>query len=49
MRDNATGVVICEDGNERLVYEQALNFTDFPEPGVKLYFCNGTILLPSEY
>ena len=49
VRDNATGVVTCDDGNGRIVYEQALNFTDFPEPGIKLYFCNGTILLPSEY
>ena len=49
VRDNATGNVTCDDGNGRIVYEQALSFTDFPEPGIKLYFCNGTILLPSEY
>ena len=47
--DNAIGIVTCDDGNGDIVYEQALNFTDFPEPGIKLYFCNGTILLPSEY
>lgn len=49
VRDNATGVVTCDDGNGRIVYEQTLNFTDFPEPGIRLYFCSGTILLPSEY
>lgn len=49
VRENATGVVTCDDGNGNIVYEQALNFTDFPEPGIRLYFCNGTILLPSEY
>jgi hypothetical protein len=49
VRDNATGVVTCDDGNGRIVYEQTLSFTDFPEPRIKLYFCNGTISLPSEY
>ncbi len=46
---NATGAVTCDDGNGNIVYEQSLNFTYFPRPGIKLYFCNGTILLPSEY
>jgi hypothetical protein len=49
VRDNATGVVTCDEGNGTVIYEQALNFTDFPKPGIRLYFCNGTILLPSEY
>lgn len=45
VRSDATGIVTCDDGNGNVVYEQALNFTDFPEPGIKLYFCNSTILL----
>jgi hypothetical protein len=49
VREDATGVVTCDDGNGRIVYEQTLNFTDFPDPGIRLYFCNGTVLLPSEY
>jgi hypothetical protein len=49
VRENATGVVTCDDGNGHLVYEQVLNFTDFPEPGIRLYCCKGTILLPGEY
>ncbi len=49
VRGNATDVVTCDDGNGSLVYEQVLDFTDFPEPGIRLYFCNGTILLPNEY
>jgi len=49
VRKDASGQVACEDGNGNIVYEQALNSTDFPEPGIRLYFCNGTILLPSEY
>jgi hypothetical protein len=47
--ENAIGVVTCDDGNDCIAYEQALNFTDFPEPGIRLYFCNGTILLPNDY
>ncbi len=48
-RDNATGLVSCDDGNGRIVYEQVLDFTDFLEPALKLYFCNRKILLPSGY
>ena len=44
-----SGQLICDDGNGNIVYKQDLDFTDFPEPGIRLYFCNGTILLPSEY
>ncbi len=49
VRSDATGIVTCDDGNGCIVYEQVMNFTDFPELGIKLYFCDGTILLPSEY
>ena len=45
----ASGQLICDDGNRNVVYNQDLDYTDFPEPGIRLYFCSGTILLPSEY
>ena len=45
----ASGQLICDDGNGNVVYKQDLDYTDFPEPGIRLYFCNGTILLLSEY
>jgi hypothetical protein len=48
VKDDATVVVPCGDGNGNIV-EQALNFTDCPEPWIRLHFTNGTILLPSEY
>ncbi|MDH5723433.1 MAG: hypothetical protein OEY94_08955 [Alphaproteobacteria bacterium] len=44
-----TALLICGDGNNRVVHTQSLPFTDFPLPEVKLYFCNNVILLPSEY
>lgn len=39
----------CDDGDGNIVHREEITFTDFPEPGVKLYFGNGVILLPSEY
>ena len=46
---DSTALLTCDDGNGRIVYEQALSFSDFPMPEVKLYFCNNVIMLPSEY
>lgn len=46
---DAAGELICDDGSANIDYKQDLDYTDFPEPGIRLYFCNGTILLPSEY
>ena len=49
VNEDSTASLICDDGKGHSVYQQTLDFTDFPKPGIKLYFCNGTILLPSEY
>lgn len=45
----SVGKVICEDGNDNVVTTQDIPFTDFPEPGVTLWFTGNVILLPSEY
>lgn len=42
-------VLTCDDGNGNVVYSKRIPFTDFPLAQVKLYCCDGTILLPSEY
>lgn len=47
--DDASGSLVCDDGNGNIVYKQELDYTDFPGPGIRLYFCNRTILLPIEY
>ena len=44
-----SGLLRCEDGNQRRLLEKAIPYTDFPEPGIELYFSEGIILLPSEY
>ena len=49
VKPNATATLACEDGNDNVVFSKAIEFTDFPAEGVTLWFCNNTILLPSEY
>ena len=44
-----TGVLTCDDGNGNIVCTKRIPFTDFPLKEISLYFCNNTILLPSEY
>ena len=43
-------LLICEDGNNRELARQEILCTDFPLPeGIKMYFCNEILMLPSEY
>ncbi|MGY3602758.1 MULTISPECIES: DUF6876 family protein [unclassified Bradyrhizobium] len=39
----------CEDGNNASVFTKEIRSTDFPEPGITLWFTDSVILLPSEY
>lgn len=41
--------MVCTDGNENVLYTQNIEFTTFPFESIKLYYTDGTILLPSEY
>jgi hypothetical protein len=47
--NGGSAVLICEDGNRHRLYGKRIEWTDFPEPGIIFYFCNDTLLLPSEY
>jgi hypothetical protein len=49
VRPDRTATLTCEDGNENTVYTRQLAFTDFPEPGITLWFANNVIYLPSEH
>jgi len=42
-------VLICYDGNGHRLYAKQVEWTDFPAPGVKFYFCSDTLMLPGEY
>ena len=46
---DSTATLDCEDGNGKVVYSKQIEFTDFPEPGIDLWFTDSVILLPSEY
>lgn len=47
--DQGKAVLVCEDGNDIPVHSEEISFTDFPAPGVRLYFGHGAIILPEEY
>jgi hypothetical protein len=42
-------LLVCEDGNDNVVYKKAIPRTDFPGEGITLWFTDNTILLPTEY
>lgn len=42
-------LLACDDGNGKGVYAKRIPFTDFPAPGITLWFTDNVILLPSEY
>ncbi len=44
-----TALLTCGDGNGREVYSKPVPFTDFPEPGIRFYYSDWVIHLPSEY
>ena len=44
-----SGQLVCEDGNNNVVYTKAISLIDFPGEGITLWFTANTILLPSEY
>lgn len=48
VKDGAA-VLTCDDGDGNVVHREKIEPTDFPEPGVKFYYGNRTIYLPSEY
>lgn len=47
--DATAALLRCDDGNGRVLLEKQIDYTDFPEPGIKLYFTDGVIMLPGEY
>jgi hypothetical protein len=49
VKADQTGVLTCDDGNGGVIFSKSIPYTDFPSEGIKLYFTNNTILLPSEY
>jgi hypothetical protein len=46
---DSRALLTCENGNGKAVFSKDISFTDFPLDEIIFYFCNNTILLPSEY
>ena len=46
---NKTATLICEDGNYNKLYEEKLDYTDFPLSEVELWMENNVLILPSEH
>jgi hypothetical protein len=44
-----TATLVCEDGNDHVVFSKRIPHTDFPLDAITLWFANGTIYLPSEH
>lgn len=44
-----TATITVDDGNGRILARTELDYTDFPDEGVTLWFSDNVILLPSEY
>lgn len=38
-----------EDGNDRKLHSERIDYTDFPLPSIAVWVVDGTIMLPSEY
>ena len=47
--DKSAALTVRADSDRPAAITQQIPFTDFPLERVKLYVCNGTLLLPSEY
>ena len=47
--NNKIAMLICEDGNGHKLYEEKIDYTDFPLEKVEIWFQNSTLFLPSEY
>ncbi len=49
VKENATATLIGDDGNYNRIHHETLSFTDFPSQGIRFYFTDNVLLLPSEY
>ena len=49
MVEGSTALLRCDDGNDRRLMEKRIDYTDFPEPSIKLYVVDGVIMLPGAY
>lgn len=49
VKPDQTAHLSCTDGNDKVVYGEDLEYTDFPLDKINFYFTDTVLLLPSEY
>ncbi len=49
VREDRSAVLVCEDGNYNKLFEEKIDWTDFPLNKIELWFENGVLILPSEH
>jgi len=49
VRADCSATITVEDGNYNLLWTHTIEFSDFPIPGITLWFSNNVIYLPSEH
>lgn len=49
VRPDRSAALVCEDGNNNVVFSKEIEHTDFPLDEITLWFANDTIYLPSEH
>jgi|SRR5580704_2530502 hypothetical protein len=49
VRVDRSATITVEDGNNKLLWTYAIEFSDFPIPGITLWYSNNVIYLPSEH
>lgn len=42
-------IYTIDDGNNNILYQQDIEFTDMPVEKLRMYYANNTLCLPSEY
>jgi hypothetical protein len=45
----SSAVLICNDGNGYRLYAKQIEWKDFFKPGIRVYYSDWVIHLPSEY
>lgn len=46
---DSKAVLICDDGNDNILYERKIRYTDFPLDNIEVWYECGVLLLPSEH
>jgi len=49
VQSDKSAILSCEDGNSEVIYQEVIDYTDFPLEETCFYFTDSVLLLPSEY